>query len=86
MIFILKLFLFQDSYPENVPLQNPETVCSSFKILETDTGRWQVKSECGLEAEFDAVGHKLYYFNFLHKLYFCRLLSFLMAIISLDPN
>ena len=73
-ILILKLF------------QNPETVCSSFKILETDTGRWQVKSECGLEAEFDAVGHKLYYFNFLHKLYFCWLLSFLMAIISLDPN
>jgi len=25
------------------------------EILETDTGRWRVKSECGLEAEFDAV-------------------------------
>ena len=45
--------------------QNPETVCSSFKILETDTGRWQVKSECGLEAEFDAVVHKLFTFIFV---------------------
>ena len=54
-ILILKMFLFQ----------NPETVCSSFKILETDTGRWQVKSECGLEAEFDAVVHKLFTFIFV---------------------
>lgn len=25
------------------------------EIFETDTGRWRVKSECGVEAEFDAV-------------------------------
>ena len=27
----------------------------AFKILATEDGRWRVKSECGQEAEFDAV-------------------------------